>query len=908
MYQIKVAKILIFIILFSLISTVVFAGITGKITGRIIDQETGSPLIGANVMVKGTSIGAASDLNGDFMILNIPPGVYNIQVSMIGYQSQTINNVNVSVDLTTKISFSLSSVVLESGEEVIVIAERKMITVDMTGSQSVVGSEEIASLPVDEISDVVELQAGVVVGRDGAMHIRGGRSDEVSYMVDGISLSDVFSGDIAVEVENNSVQELQVISGTFNAEYGRAMSGIVNIVTKDGGDKIGGAVTLYCGDYISNDDDIYPHIDKISLTGVTNLQLSLDGPIPGTKKKLRFFSTLRFLNEDGYIFGTRTFNPEDESNFSADDPDQWIIEKTGDGKSVPMRPNNKITLHNKLSYRIAPTMKLTGSLMMNKMKNRDWRNEGKEVTPENQFHDFFHFMLNPDGASWQYQNGYTVMLSLDHTTSPRSFYTFNLTKSYNEQSSYVYEDPFDSRYLNPNSLQNISYGNAFFTGGVDPWHSHRSTGSYVAKFDITNQITKTHQIKAGAEYRKHELDFTEYKIIPAKDSSGIEIIPFQPAIPIRESPYHNRYTKSPGEFSFYVQDKMEFDYMIVNVGLRYDMFDPNAVVPGDLSDPGNQNKQKKAKIKNQFSPRLGIAYPISEKGVMHFSYGYFFQMPLFQYLYANSEFEVEIGRLKTLMGNADLNPQKTIIYEVGLQQQLSEDLAIDVTAYYKDTRDLLGTEIYQTLQGDRYARYENRDFGNTRGIVFALNKRQSKWLSTSLDYTFQIAEGNTSEPNSAFVDRQSNREPEKRLLPLDWDQRHTINGAITFSPTARTNISLLGRYGSGLPYTPKFLNIRRALTNTARSPMTMTFDLKTNYNFTLMGNNIVFFLKVFNLFDHRNEVFVYPDTGRSGYTLVSLYTGLVRGYNSIDDFFYCPPNHYSPPREMQLGITMEFGK
>ena len=95
-----------------------------------------------------------------------------------------------------------------------------------------------AALPVEEVSDVVQLQAGVTQGRDGQLHIRGGRSEEVAYVVDGVAMGDAYSGDLAVEVENSSVQELQVISGTFNAEYGRAMSGIVSIVTKDGGEEL----------------------------------------------------------------------------------------------------------------------------------------------------------------------------------------------------------------------------------------------------------------------------------------------------------------------------------------------------------------------------------------------------------------------------------------------------------------------------------------------------------------------------------------------------------------------------------------------------------------------------------------------------------------------------------------------
>jgi len=879
------------------------AGISGKVSGRVVDTESGNPLIGANVIILGTPLGAATDLNGDFFILNISPGYYNVKVMMIGYQDMIIQEVSISSDLTTKLSFSINPMVIE-GEEVTVTAEKKMITKDMTATQSTISSDEIDVLPVEEFSDIVELQAGVVLGRDGGVHIRGGRSDEITYMVDGIALMDGYSGQIAGEVENNSIQELQVISGTFNAEYGRAMSGIVNIVTKDGGDQLNGSVTIYGGDYLSQDEKIFPYINNFSPSGVLNGQFSLDGPFPFTNNKIKVFLTGRYLNDNGYIFGTRVFTPSDSSSFSADNPDDWYIETTGDNIPVAMQFLNKITFHGKVSFRPTLLTKISASLMLNNVVERDWSKEGNESASENQFHDYYHFLLNPDGASKQYQKGNTVLISWDHTLSPRTFYTMNYSTFRNNWNSYVYEDSLDERYQHIMSLQNITYGNAFYTGGTDLWRNHRSTQSYIGKFDLTSQMTKTHQIKTGFEYRTQILDFIEYKLIPEKKENNIEIKPFKPTLPPRESPFHNRYTHQPSEFAVYIQDKMEFDYMIVNLGLRYDRFNPNAEIPTDFLDPGNPEMRKKATVKNQFSPRLGVAYPISERGAMHFSYGYFFQMPLLQYLYANSEFEVEIGRMKTLMGNADIFPQKTIIYEVGLQQQLTKDLAIDFTTYAKDIRDLLGTEIYQTIEGDRYARYVNSDFGNVRGIVFSLNRRHSEWLSASIDYTYQIAEGNASEPNSAFLDRLMNREPEKRLVPLDWDQRHTLNSSITLSPSTNFNFTILGKYGSGLPYTPQFLNIRKAIENSARAPMTLALDIKANYHINIKSANLSVFLKIYNLFDRRNENILYPDTGRSGYTLISRYSGLVRGYNSIDDFFNQPPHHYLPPRQMRLGITL----
>lgn len=891
------------------LSTTVYSGTTGKITGKVIDAETGEGLPGANVIVVGTSSGAATDLNGNFIILNLHPGSYTLKASMMGYNDQTFQNIGVNIDLTTKVAFKLSSTILEMGSEVVVTANKEMIKKDMTATQSTVGSKEINALPVEEVSDVVELQAGVTQGRDGKIHIRGGRSDEISYMVDGVALTDVYSGNIAVDVENSSVQELQVISGTFNAEYGRAMSGVINIVTKDGGEKLSGSLTAYSGDYVSNADNIFPHIKNFDPTGVKNLQFTLRGPVPLLNNKLKFFVTGRYLDDDGSIFGTRVFNPQDSSNVSFDEPSKYIIEATGDGKAVPMRFLRKKTIHGKLSYQLTPSIKLSSSILFNNIDKRDWSQEGTTAfAPENQFHDFYRFLLNPDGASTQHQDGYTFLANLDQLLSARTFYNLNFSFINNKEKSYVYADPFDPRYVDPDRfLAPVAAGNTFFTGGTDMWHSRRQTKTYVGKFDLTSQVTNTHQIKTGLEYRSHELNFNEFKIIPAKTENGIEITPFQPAIPAPESPFNNSYVHKPKEIAFYLQDKMEFEFLIVNVGVRYDYFDPAAPVPTDLGDPGNPEKRKSASTKSKISPRLGIAYPISDQGVLHFSYGQFFQMPLFQFLYADSEFEVQIGRLQTLMGNADLEPQKTTIYEVGLQQQLSDDLAFDLTVYYKDIRNLLGTDIFQLTRGaDRYARYVNRDFGTTRGFVFALSQRHSNWLSASIDYTFQIAEGNASEPNAAFVDRRANREPQKKLVPLNWDQRHTLNSSITISPQRNLNVTFLGRYGSGLPYTPKFLNVRTAFENTARSKSTFTLDMKADYNINVAGMRYNFFLKVFNMFDRRNEVIVYQSTGRAGFNLESLQSGTPKGVNTVDEFFSNPPHHYSEPRQIRLGVTVGF--
>jgi len=222
-------------ILFLLVtfSGILFAGVTGKITGNVVEKGTDMPLSGANVLLKGTYLGAASDINGNFLILNVPPGYYDIEVSVIGYQKQVIKDVLIQIDLTTHLDFILTTEVIEAGA-VTVIAERPAVQKDLTSSESRVSSENIDAMPVNTVGDILQLQSGVTKDAGGGIHIRGGRSTEVAYWIDGVSITDSYDGGQAVAVEHTSIQELQVISGTFNAEYGNAMSGIVNIVTKEG--------------------------------------------------------------------------------------------------------------------------------------------------------------------------------------------------------------------------------------------------------------------------------------------------------------------------------------------------------------------------------------------------------------------------------------------------------------------------------------------------------------------------------------------------------------------------------------------------------------------------------------------------------------------------------------------------
>ena len=287
-----------------LVSTSAWGGQTGKVTGKITDAETGEPLPGANVLLEETSMGASTDLEGYYVILNISPGTYDLKVSMMGYTQQGVEGLKVSLDVTTKMDFVLFPIVL-LGKEVVVTAQLPIVQRDLTASKQIVRGEDISQMPVEEFVDVLELQAGIIKDTEGRIHIRGGRASEVNYLIDGVSVSDPFAGELSVEVENAGIEQFQVISGGFNAEYGQALSGIVDIITKEGGEEYHGTVSAYVGDYFTSDNDIFFNIDDTKITDLTNIEASLNGPVPFFNKRLTFNVNARYFSNKGWLYGQR---------------------------------------------------------------------------------------------------------------------------------------------------------------------------------------------------------------------------------------------------------------------------------------------------------------------------------------------------------------------------------------------------------------------------------------------------------------------------------------------------------------------------------------------------------------------------------------------------------------------------
>lgn len=881
-------QLFIFLLLLIALPLLLYAGTTGKIVGRVVDAQSGAAIVGANIQIEGTHLGAASAADGVYIIFNIPPGTYALTASMIGYQKITKKKVIVRSDFTTKINFKLKPTTLEASETIEVVAERPLIRKDQTSSVAEFSGEEIRVMPVEDYRQVLANQAGVVPGANGALHIRGGRATEVSYVVDGIPITDPYSGLPSVAVENSAIQELSLVSGAFNAEYGEALSGVVNIVTREGGDQWQLSGQAYGGDYLSRDKDLFMNIDTLNPLSLYDAQISAGGPL---LFGFKIFSNWRIYHNEGWLYGRRDFNISDSTNLNSEHPEDWFVRQTGDSAYVPMNNFDRLSANLKISRRLGQG-KFSYSLLWNDARYREYLHK---------------FKFTPDGNYRQKQQAVSQMFHYNYPLSDRAFLNLRYGYKYNFYRYAVFENPLDKRYVDPKRLNIPEY--RFYTGGTGPYYLKRSTQGHVASGDLTWQINDAHQIKSGFNLELNRLYLREFTIRAKRDANGVEMRPFQPEVPPTSAIGSNEYTRYPISAAAYLQDKIELNSVVINIGLRYDYFNANTLFPSDPQNPA-QSVKKRTPPKAQFSPRLGIAYPLTASGILHFSFGNFFQMPPYSYLYSNPEFEVASGSLTSTMGNPNLQPQRTTIYELGLQQQFTPTMAMDLTIYIKDIRNLLGQRFYR-LENDvssKYVLYYNRDYARVNGISLFIEKRMSDYWSATLNYTFQIARGNASDPNALFYDLLANppRESPKNVVFLNWDQRHTLNATLTLGQIKRWFVSVIASYGSGLPYTPTYQNQRTAFENSGRKPLSLNFDLRAEYHFKYFHQALSVFLLANNLFDARNEKYVFEDTGRAGYTLQGQYVGNTGLYPLSE--FTKRPDFYSEPRKIMVGLKFNFAK
>ncbi len=899
---------------------------SGKIKGTIIDNSSGDPLPGVNVIIKGTYKGAATDLNGRYLVTELSPGYYDVEASMMGYTIQLKTGVQIGINETVTIDFRLKETTLALGQEVVVIGEKPLLEVDVTASQQRISAEEISNKIVEDVEDIVAAEMGVVK-TDNEIHIRGGRADENLYIINGLTVKDPLSGyGRGLYVSADAIQELNIITGGFQAEYGQAMSGIVDVVTKEGGDRYSGSLSV-------KSDNLGMH--QFENYNTDNLEITFGGKEPITTHLLPMLGLnlpgqfYFFVNGYGHI--TDTYLPHAA---------QLIPFESKQKVFAPREENDWHGLI-KFTWKLNPNKKLAFSYDHSLNINQGYflsRTETKEYFP-------YEYSKMLDNYNTYTQEAILANLIWLHTISPRTFYELNIGRFFTSLTSAVqgkeWQDYIESKdnlpifyYPQSDGNINILYGDGFYDTGDAPYWYNYYSDNWQFKWTLTSQLNQRHQIKAGFDAIYTEMQVIDI-VAPWYGESGL-------------GRNHDFYRVYPNAGSAFLQDKIVYDGMIVNIGIRYDYWFPGKYVQDAIDDPETITITDAARKlfkkqtfeflgyrgKGHLSPRLGISHPVTDRDVLYFDYGHFSQRPKGQYIYAKLNTHSEATY--QLFGNPNLNPTTTVSYELGIKHKFTDNQAIEFKAYYKDMFDYPTSQkvikFNPRLGEISYLMYINMDYARARGVEIRFQQRYSKYLSGNLNFSYAISTGKSSTPNDNLLVEAGKLE-EKPLSEgfLSWDKPMQFFTNIYFKVDKGAAFNLWklkipDQWGlnvridweSGKRYTRQKI-VKTEIDEFGRKYYTTvteydkpyqgisnpwwTVDLKFYKSLKFFGLNYRLFCEIENLFNVKIPRIINPITGeayRPGDILEKSETSLRYAPRALD------PSNYQWPRTMMFGLNIYY--
>ncbi|MDZ7319690.1 MAG: TonB-dependent receptor [candidate division KSB1 bacterium] len=770
-----------------------FAGTTGKIAGGVTDAETGQPLPGVNIMVEGTAIGAASDLSGNYTILNVRPGTYDLSASMIGYTRITVKGIRVNIDQTTTVNFVLKSEVLP-GEVVTVVAERPLVEPDVAASKQIITSGQFEQLPVANITDVLSYQAGIT----SDLSIRGGRPDQAIFVVDGTVMRDERTNKPITTLPLSAVQEVAVQTGGFSAEYNDVRSGVVNLVIKEGSpQRYSGTVSLRYSPPAAKHFGISP-FDPNSFW----LRPYLDPAVcwTGTNNGAWDSYTQRqYPRFDGWnAVAKATVEDNDPTNdltpAAAQQIYRWQHRKEGDiskpdqtidlgfGGPVPVIGKYLGQLRFFASYRrfqdmylmqlsrdgvydqstmlkltadLTPTTKLSLLGLYGELEASTFSTSGGT----DYIQDTWDVASTIDRAGftipWRiYTNLYwcptsifynTLAAKVTHVVSPLTFVEFQLKRTGKEYhtSHERYRDLTKKYEIFPGYFADeapfgfldkpvFGIDGLCMGGPVSVSRDFSEFASYSARFDLTSQVSQRNQVKTGFEfiYDDFNLKFgMENRALPAGN-------------------WWNTSSQRPFRGSIYLQDKIEYKGFIATVGLLASYVNPNGnwynvdVYSRDFFsnsfDPGKEDIFKSQPAKSQWflSPRVGVSHPITVNSKLYFNYGHYRQLPTSESLY-------RVQRTATnkldYLGDPTLPLARTVAYELGYDHSLFDAYLLQISAYYRNIDNQEDWTRYISTDGKvNYLQLTANSYEDIRGFEINVSKMIGTWVTGNANYEYRV--------------------------------------------------------------------------------------------------------------------------------------------------------------------------
>jgi outer membrane receptor for ferrienterochelin and colicin len=1010
---------------------------TGKLTGVVTDAQSGVPLEGAQLILQGTGITALTGSNGRYFLVNVPPGTYTVLVRRIGYTSAEVRNVFIQIDVTRTVDVELSPTGAIGVEEIVVSAEEvPLVQPGVTGTGSNIRAEEIEALPVTNIQGVLALQQGFIAVPQNTdiisfsetrrnpitpVRVRGGRGGETLSMIDGIPVNNFVFGGPAFDITNEAVEQVDFQRGGFEPQYGNALSGIINIATREGGTNLAGALnyqTSAIGGALGSEPD--------ELSDFNLFQGYLSGPIPGTSQRLRFMAAGRLSSGADRVL---EFD-DDVARASGRLPDKPPFEANPLGRDLypghrAFGYDNISDLTGKLTYYFTPTAKLSVEGIRYERQRLpfdfDWMLTGffpLDAPAVDNLDDSLNtagggIITQPQLGNAQYYD--VVQGSI---FAERTLFAAKWDHTLGRWAYKARAGRFEQSRQTCSFWQGLCLGSRFAdynfndqfvapikasvhpTAGTETIYGGEDLSTTSVSMDIQGQATDHHAIQFGGSYQKHDLTYEEWLNVGTNE---VLVVP-------------SYYKAKPWEAAFYVQDKIEYDFLTVKLGMRFDFGKAGGPMFVNPRDPTNgttareeceanpdsytfvnagtgetvsgfdacaQNRDLMAAAtavaagddfvqsgtRTQFSPRIGVSFPLSERSMVFFNFGRYSQNPLYNNVYSNTGIGSVAGdelgvcdstavipgttqcypiiynewAVTPFLGNPTLLIEKTTSYEMGFATEIGDQFALQVTAFSKDQFGLTGVraggqspsgQVYFDVGGTygtsiyNYVVMVNQDFQTVRGFELNLRRRLFNYWGFNINFGFQQATTNAAAPEVEYQRTEQEGDPQNlKEITSEVDIPMSFNASLFFRVANEdaTGVGLLDAVlrnsnmtfslsaRSGFPYTPTLTfqgtgNNGQLDQNSGRAPGVFNVDLLAGKDFNLTNMRWGLFVRVSNLLDTKNCNQVYASSGSCDGGTVDQ--SRRRNGNTVGDgastTFFDRAHYYSDGRTINFGARLSF--